>query len=276
MLAPSGAALPVGRLLVEPYLYDLTSAHGASYGSLTYIVYGLADKFSVGAIPVVSFNTGHVEASTAGPRLGDLTLQAQYQLTQYSVGNWLPTSSLVIQESLPTGKFDRLQGRVNEGTGAGAYTTTLALYSQTYFWLPNGRILRARLDLSRGLSRRAAVQDNSVYGTSDGFRGYVTPGKYFLVDAAVEYSLTRKWVAALDIIYRRTGDTRVAGYNNDSSDIRLAYRDMLHNYPFFGVAPALEYNWHANFGVLLGTRIIPRVSGAGATVTPAVAVNCVF
>ncbi len=275
MLAPSGAALPAGRLLVEPYLYDGTSAHGASYGSLTYIVYGLADKLSVGAIPVVSFNTGHDEASTAGPRLGDLTLQAQYQLTRYSVGNWLPTSSLVIQESFPTGKFDRLEGKVNEGTGTGAYTTTLALFSQMYFWLPNGRILRARLDLSRGISRRATVQDNSVYGTSNGFRGYVAPGKYFLVDAAAEYSLTRKWVVALDIIYRRSGDTRVTGYDG-SSMMPLAYRNTLRSYPFFGFAPALEYNWHPNFGVLLGTRLIPRTAGAGATVTPAIAVNCVF
>ena len=274
MLAASGATLPQGRLLLEPYIYDVTSAHGEGFGSLTYLLYGLARNFSVGMIPVVSFNTGHEQPSTAGPRLGDWTLQAQYQLTEYVSGRWLPTTSIVIQETLPTGKFDRLAGRVNEGTGAGTYTTTLALFSQMYFWLPNGRLLRSRLDVSTGVSRQITVQDDSVYGTTDGFRGQVTPGNYFLVDAASEYSITRKWVLAMDLIYRQTADTRIFHQRDSSSAASVIERVRI--YPLFGVAPAVEYNWHPNFGVLLGTRLIPRERGTGATVTPAIAVNCVF
>jgi hypothetical protein len=80
--------------------------------------------------------------SSSGIGLGDLTLQAQYRLTKFHVGSWIPTTSLAVQETLPTGKYDRLGNRPSDGLGSGAYATTLALCSQMYFWLPNGRILR--------------------------------------------------------------------------------------------------------------------------------------
>jgi hypothetical protein len=73
---------------------------------------------------------------------------------------------LVVQQTLPTGKYDRLGEDLNDGLGAGAYTTTLALFSQYYFWMPNGRILRSRLNVSYAFSDESDVEDVSVYGTS--------------------------------------------------------------------------------------------------------------
>jgi len=43
----------------------------------------------------------------------------------------------------------------------------------------------------------------------------------------------------------------------------------------FGFAPALEYSWKPNLGVLLGTRLIPASHNTHATITPAVAINFV-
>ncbi len=84
--------------------------------------------------------------------------------------------SFVVQQTLPTGKYDRLGEHVNDGNGSGAYTTTLALYSQYYAWMPNGRILRSRLNVSYALSSDADIEDVSVYGTNAGFRGTASPG----------------------------------------------------------------------------------------------------
>ena len=44
----------------------------------------------------------------------------------------------------------------------------------------------------------------------------------------------------------------------------------------FAIAPAVEYNWNANIGLLLGMRVIPRTRNDAATVTPALALNMVF
>ena len=80
----------------------------------------------------------------------------------------MPTSSLVLQQTLPTGKYDRLGTRLSDGLGAGAYTTSLAVHSQYYLWMPNGRILRTRLNVAYALSDSVDIADTSVYGTRAG------------------------------------------------------------------------------------------------------------
>lgn len=135
MLAPSAATLPRGHFLIEPYLFDVIAAHSNGFGSLTYVNYGLADKLTVGLIPTAGFNKISNGPSSSEVGLGDVTFEAQYRLAQFHAGSRIPTTSLAVQETLPTGKYDRLGDRPSDGLGSGAYTTTLALYSQTYVWL---------------------------------------------------------------------------------------------------------------------------------------------
>jgi hypothetical protein len=215
MLAPSAATLPRGHFLIEPYLYDVIATHSRGFGSLTYVNYGLADIVTVGLIPTAGFNTVSNGPSSSGVGLGDLTLQTQYRLTKFHEGGWIPTSSFALQETLPTGRYDRLGNRQSDGLGSGAYTTTLALYSQTYFWLPNNRILRMRFNVSQSLSNNVNVEDVSVYGTGAGFRGHAKRGGSFYVDASWEYSLTR---LALDATYRHNANTHAIGYDIPDSN----------------------------------------------------------
>jgi hypothetical protein len=286
MLAPSANTLPPGHFLIEPYLYDVTTQgfynssgtrvsvpHENSFGSLTYALYGLANKFSVGVIPTFGYNEVTNGPSSAGIGVGDLTVQAQYRLHLFREGSWIPTMSVAMQETLPTGKYDELGNRPSDGFGAGAFTTTPAFYSQTFFWLPNGRILRTRFNVVPSFSRSVTVKDVSVYGTSAGFRGQAMPGPSVFVDAAWEYSVTKRWVLALDATYRHQGNTPVAGYNisNPVQPIRLNSGST----DAFGLAPAIEYNWKSTVGILLGTRVIPVGRNTAFTITPAIAVNIV-
>jgi Putative MetA-pathway of phenol degradation len=278
MLAPSAATLPRGHFLIEPYLYDVIATHSNGFGSLTYLNYGLVDRVTVGLIPTAGFNRVSNGPSSSVVRPGEVSLQAQYRLTKFHAGSWIPTTSLAVQETLPTGKYDRLGNRPSDGLGSGAYATTLALYSQMYFWLPNGRILRMRFNVSQGFSKNVNVEDVSVYGTGAGFRGHAKPGSPFFADAAWEYSLTRSWVLALDVTYRHDGNTSVTGYNVlDPSSVQNPPSIRLNtgSSDAFGFAPAIEYNWKPNLGVLLGTRVIPAGHNTHATITPAVAINFV-
>lgn len=278
MLAPSAATLPRGHVLIEPYLYDVISPHSHGFGSLTYVNYGLVDRVTVGMIPTAGFNKVSNGPSSSGVGLGDLTLQTQYRLTKFHEGSWIPTTSVAVQETLPTGKFDRLGDRPGDGLGSGAFTTTLALYSQTYFWLPNHRILRMRFNLSEAFSSNVNIEDVSVYGTEAGFRGHAEPGNSFLVDASFEYSLTRRWVLAFDVTYRHNGNTRVIGFDAPSRN-RVQNPSGIQtdsgSSEAFGFAPAIEYSWKSNLGVLLGTRAILAGHSTTASITPAVAINFV-
>jgi hypothetical protein len=223
MLASGASTLPKGRALIEPYLYDAKpygvidgkgkrrpAPDADSYGSQTYLLYGVTDTFTAGLIPRFGYRRAGGRSSS-GVQLGDLTVQGQYRLTQYKPGGRTPTISLMLQETLPTGRHDRLDNRPNDGFGSGAYATTVGLNSQTYFWTPNGRILRTRLNLAYTASDHAKVEGASVYGTSAGFSGRASPGDSFNVDLAFEYSLTRRWVAAIDLAYQRDAATTVSG-----------------------------------------------------------------
>jgi hypothetical protein len=286
MLAPSAATLPQGHFLIEPYLYDVitegeydstgtqrSAPHANGFGSLTYMNYGLFNKFTVGMIPVFGYNEVSNGPSSSGPQVGDLTVQAEYRLKQFHEGSWIPTTSVAVQETLPTGQYDHLD-RLSDGLGAGAFTTTLALYSQTYFWLPNGRIMRMRINLVPAFSNNVNVQDASVYGTTTGFRGHAKPGSSQFFDLAWEYSLTQRWVLALDATYRHQGNTFVSGYNaaNPGGSENLIQTNSGSSQAF-GFAPAIEYNWKRNLGVLLGARLIPAGKNTTATISPAIAIN---
>lgn len=278
ILTAGAATLPRGHFLIEPPLYDVITAHTNGFGSHPYVLYGLADRLTVGSIPIMGYNKLSDGPSSFGVGLGDVTLLAQYRLTQFHAGSWIPTTSFVVQETFPTGKYDRLGNRPSDGFGSGAYTTTLALYSQTYFWLPNGRILRLRFDGSQAFSNNVNVEDVSVYATGQGFRGQAKPGNSFFVNTSGEYSLTRRWVLALDVTCRHNWKTRVTGYNVlDPNSVQNPSSILLDtgSSDAFGFAPAIEYSWSPNLGVLLGTRVVPAGHNTVASITPAVAINFV-
>jgi hypothetical protein len=184
--------------------------------------------------------------------------------------------SFVVQETLPTGKYDRLGDRPSNGVGSGAYTTTLALYSQYFFWMPNGRILRTRLNFSYSLPDTASVKDTSVYGTNEGFRGHARPGNAFVAGVSWEYSVTRNWVLALDAVYENNTSTRVYGTHFLPGGVQSQLNRSSGSSDSITLAPAIEYNWNSRMGVIFGTLFTASGRNTGATFAPVIAVNMVF
>jgi hypothetical protein len=288
LLAPNASTFPAGHALVETYVFDVITDGsydrsgrwqrldgGHTPGSLTYLIYGLTDRVSVGLLPRFVYNEPAGAPNSAGPGVGDVGAQVQYGLTSFHEGSLVPATALVLGETSPTGRYDRL-AQSADGFGAGVWTTSLSWYSQDYLWLPNGRILRVRLDLTYALSSSASVADVSVYGTSAGFRGRAQPGDSFTADAAAEYSLTRRWVLATDLVYVNNASTRLIGSNALSGggttpvNLQSGWSD------YFAVAPAVEFNWSSRAGVIFGARIFVAGRNTPASVTPAAAINLVF
>lgn len=292
ILAAGASTLPPGHALIEPYVfnvmsrgrYDDNGTHHASsprdsYGSLTYMLYGVADGFTAGVIPRFGYNDVSNGPDSSHVGFGDFTLQGTFRLTQFTEGSWIPTMSIVLQETLPTGKYDRLGARPSDGIGSGAHTTSLGLNSQYFLWMPNGRILRTRFNVSYAFSDAVTVEDVSVYGTSQGFRGYAHPGRVFVVDSAWEYSATRNWVLALDIAYEHDTRTTLNGLlpvpvGNSAPPTRI--QQDFGSSEVFTLAPAVEYNFNSQIGLIVGTVFTAAGRNASATVAPVAALNMVF
>jgi hypothetical protein len=182
----------------------------------------------------------------------------------------IPDIAVALIQTVPTGDYDRLS-RSSDGFGGGAYTTAVALYSQMVFWLPNGRLLRTRFNLQQSFAAHTDVQGLSVYGTTAGFSGHARTGASFQLDAAFEYSLTRRWVLAADVIYNHGDATQMNGLQDGSL---LRWNSGTSD--GWGFAPAIEYSWTPNLGVLLGARVLLKGHNSPASVTPAVAINYVL
>lgn len=285
LLAKSVTTLPAGRFYMEPYLGDSIPythfdgdghmhdvMHENELGLSVPMEYGVTSRMTVSAILRLGYDWASQGQSSSDVGVGDTSAQIQYQLTQYQPGSWVPVFAVDLQETLPTGRYDRLE-RQTDGFGSGADTTTVAACGQSFIWMPNGRIVRARLDLIYSVSQRVAVAGRSVYGTPEGFRGRAMPGDSAAVDLAFEYSVTRNWVAAGDLWLERDGSTRVDGNYVPAADGTLNYLSTSGTGRELIVAPAVEYNWSRHLGIILGGRVTAMGRNEKGFITPIVALS---
>lgn len=266
MLASTAETLPRGHFYTEPYFYDVIVGGDHHPGSSGFYQYGLLDNLTVGFQPAFATDTNRIDRGMA---IGDFKLLSQVRLTHFTPERQIPTIALVLNEVIPTGKFDRLHPS-QEGHGSGAFGTEVGVNVQHWFLLKNGRLLRARINVLQRFSYRANVSGRSVYGTDAAFRGHAHPGARTTLIGAVEYSLTDKWVLAMDLEADFAGRSTVAGREGSSGPLvktsSAATRDI-------GFAPAVEYNMSPSTGVLLGLWIIPKGHNAPSSVTPAIAIS---
>jgi len=262
MLASTASTLPKGHFFTQPYFFDSISGGTHYPGSTGFYQYGLVDEVTVGLQP--NFALG-VHGPDRGPAVGDLKLLGQVRLTNFTPENRIPTVSLILNESLPIGEYDRL-GPSEVGHGSGSFATEIGVNVQHYFLLKNGRLLRGRINVLQRFPHGADVKDRSVYGTKPGFRGQASPGNKTTVILAAEYSVTREWVLALDIIRESTTKTIVKGHDADGSPVKHIFPSTR----YVGFAPAIEYNWSDTSGVLLGVWIAPKGHNRASSVTPAI------
>ncbi|MGB6485115.1 MAG: hypothetical protein WBE86_16660 [Candidatus Acidiferrales bacterium] len=83
---------------------------------------------------------------------------------------------------------------------------------------------------------------------------------------------------ALDVEYHFEGNTPVTGYNTLNPTSVPNPSSIQTNSGSSGeliFAPAIEYNWKPNLGVLFGIRIIQVGHNMTSSITPALAINFV-
>jgi hypothetical protein len=266
MLASTAETLPRGHFYTEPYFYDVIVAGDHHPGSSGFYQYGLLDNLTVGFQPSFATATNRIGHGMA---IGDFKLLSQLRLTHFTPDHRVPTIALVLNEVLPTGKFDRL-GPSQEGHGSGAFATEVGVNVQHWFLLNNGRLLRARLNVLQRFYNKTSVEGRSTYGTDAAFRGHARPGARTTLIGAVEYSLTDEWALAFDVEADFAGATKIEGQEVGGGPVlrtrSRASRDV-------GFAPAVEYNWSPSAGALLGVWIVPKGHNAPASVTPAIAIS---
>lgn len=280
-LVSSSPPLPKGAWNIEPYLirsevsgfWDRDGNRHSTDSSHTWrlavpVMYGATDRISLGA----SFNAYY--GNGEGPAFGDTRLSLLYLLAQGG-GEHTPKLTLAVRQNLDTGHHDQLEQRSTSfATGSGAPTTTLGLYGQAYYL---DRKLRGRVNLSWQLPYSGVdVEGRSGYGTQDGFRGEVDLGAEFEGTLGLEYSLSPKWALALDVVYENQRPSDLHGTLDDGSGEKLYRADGPSHSWRVSIAPAIEYHWNDQVGVIFGAMKSLDGRNTSDVFSPQIAVNVGF
>jgi len=281
--APSPALPKAGILAIEPYaIYtNNTGAYGddwrhyaipddtSSVESVTVIKYALTDRLSVEALPALAYTWSGTANSTG---VGDLPTELEYRFNDENNRTGAPSVTAALGVSFPTGRYEHLNTPL-AGLGSGAYTLKEGLLFQSLFDTADHHPVRLRFYAAAFESLDdVSVQDSSVYGTATGFRGRVAPGVSEELGFGGGYALDQRWVLAIDLV------------GNNSAGFHLHGTDMTGSFVHIGgtanssvsIAPAVEYNWSGNIGVIAGVEFSVAGRNTSSYVAPQIALSMAF
>lgn len=264
LLAPSGHTIPRGHTNLE--VYGLNILSNGQYNASGQIIpnplfqtvmanpvfsHGLTDWLDVQMIVPYAFN------STRGVhynRITDVAASIGLQLLEQKGHFWKPDLRFAVQQVFPTGKFERLNPQLagTDSTGLGSYQTTIAFNFQHVTELFKTHYLRTRLSLSHLYSSAVTINGLSSYGGTVNTQGRIRPGGENDADLAFEFTVTKNWVAVMEGYISQGEATRFNGIlttgNIGGPPVNVGSGDYYEE----ALAPAIEYNFNENIGLIGG------------------------
>lgn len=286
ILAASGRTVPLGNVNLEVYGFYTDTfgqfdnrwkkqeiAHDIYTTQLNPILtYGLADNMDV------QLNLPYAENRTAGIKnrhLGDVAITLGIQVLRQDQ-NQFNDLRMSIQQIFPTGRFEDLNptNEGTDGTGGGSYQTAIGLNFQKLFLFGNHHY-RQRFTLNYVVAQPVRIHGVSVYSDSHLTRGTIKPGNLTGIDLAGELEITRHWVGVMEAFYfYRTHLTfeGFPGFDDDGNLLDLSQGRV----SAITIAPAIEYNFTANYGLIAGVWLPLRGKNFNDFVSTVVAFNAVW
>ena len=264
LLAPAGHTIPKGHTNVEIYGLDVfTNGAYNNFGVLNHtrifrtfvvnpiITHGFTDWLDVQLVLPYVFN------STQGVnynRLADLGITLGFQLFEQKGSPKRMDVRIIAQETLPTGKYENLNPASlgTDSTGLGSHQTQIGLDLQYLYEVYNSHYLRTRFIISRLHSSSVSVSGLNSYGGTIVTNGKIKPGSENGLDLAFEYTLTQNWVAVMEGTMSNGQATRFNGILNIGNIGSPEASIGSGNYREKALAPALEYNFNGNLGLIGG------------------------
>lgn len=260
LLAPSGVAISNGHYNLEPYFFVIANtgkynSHWENVPQETFWNNSFQFSAQVGIAPWMDFQLNptffynHTQGVT-DVVWGDMPFGFDIQLYRSPPGeitDWNTGLKLSIKEVIPWGKYQNLKP-AKLGTdvgGGGSWQTAFGLTWGNLFHLGGVHFLTWRNNFQYTLPAPTRVKNLNTYGGGLGTKGTVYPAQSFQIDTALEIGLSRNWAFAIDFVGNWTGRTRFKGQTTVLNTASPSAQ--------FSIAPALEYNWNSNLGIIFGS-----------------------
>lgn len=263
LIAGSGYILPTSIINIQPYLYVLCNS---SFYDNHWKSQKLPDSLWL-IQPAFSFSLGitswmdcsidcslsHVQESGFSlTRIADTDLTISFQLYTPSENSPWPALRLALRETFPTGDYiENNIGSFYLFSSAGFYQSWIGLAASKLTNFFHNHPLDFRLNIFYNKNSHLTLIGESDYGGAPDTNGTLKPGDSYLANAAIEFSLTKHWVLAFDILYIHQNEFRFSGNPGyiDGQPVILTFPSS----ELLSFAPAIEYNVNLNFGFLLAS-----------------------
>ncbi|MBA2652900.1 MAG: hypothetical protein H0U73_11615 [Tatlockia sp.] len=279
LLAPAGRTIPPGHFNFEPYGFYTEYAKPPSFRNIEttpILSAGITNFLDVQAL--MPFDYSWIKSQqTHGGGIGDFNIGLGLQALRQKAGTWYPDLRILLQEVIPTGRFENLnplkQG--TDQTGSGSYQTVVSFNFQKLYTFENEHYIRSRLSLSNTIARPVFVEGLNTYGGNPFTEGTVRPGKSYAVDLASEYTLTQHWVLVMEGLYVHNNSTTFQGNPGVLADGTIGSVGGPHS-DVASLAPAVEYNFSSNLGIIGGVWFTVTGPRAEKFIATTIAVNYYF
>jgi hypothetical protein len=264
LLAPAGKTIPKGHTNVEPYIvytdnfgvynnhWKVTKVPSVqTYNINPVLSAGVADRVDIQTQTPLDFNT---KEQKKGRGMTDFTVTLGYQVVKQENNKYLPSLRLSLNETLPTGRYNNLDPSKlgTDSTGAGSLQTAVGLNFEHLTKPLADHYLRSRLILSYNQPGSVKLSGFNSYGGGIGTLGNIKPGRQFQADFSMEYQLTQNWVPVMEINYlhrNRSTFSGNPGLTRQGAPATVGNNDL----ELLSLAPAIEYNFNAQLGIIIGS-----------------------
>jgi hypothetical protein len=258
LIAPSGHTVPLGHVNYEPYVYGSTVSgaynpkwhYERANHKFTNVL--IQPTFQIGVATATEFDIAPQFAwsnsnGQAEWEWNDLPITLAFQILNDKPGAWWPAIKLRFAANVPFGQYQRLSPHKNgtDAGGSGNWAPAAGLVFSRLFHFTGTHFLAVRYWISYTFSTPVHIRDISVYNSTTGSRGTVYPGNVFQTDLGLEYTLSQNWALALDVYYQHNNKRRFSGHSA-GAPIKGPSREQI------SLAPAFEYNWSSNVGIIFG------------------------
>ena len=289
ILAPAGHTVPRGYTNLEIYGLDVhTTGQYDQNGNVlhtplfrTYalnplLTHGFTDWLDVQLAVPYAWNT---TLGQSAHHLSDVSAALGIQLFEQKKSPSRVDVRLLLQETIPTGRYEHLNPALDgtDATGLGSYQTQVGLNFQYLMQVFKTHYLRTRFILSRIFYSPVKVNGLNSFGGTLTTHGTVDPGSEYDADLAFEYTLTQNWVAVMEGYISRGNSSRFNGVLKLENVGNLT-TTTINNGTFneTALAPALEYNFNENIGIIGGVWFPVSGKNTSYYMTYVLALNAVW
>ena len=198
----------------------------------------------------------------------DMHITLAFQALRDKKNSFQPSIRFGLIEVFPSGKYENLSPEKMgaDAMGGGSYVSSLFLHLSKiqYWWIKHP--LSWRINLIYNFFSDVDVHGFNSYGGGFGTDGTVKLENMFTGVFAFEFSLTQRWVLALDTVYIDAGKTKFKGNPGIYADGSEASNTLGHKYQL-SFAPAIEYNISENGGFIGGVWLTAMGENSSAFIS---------